>query len=152
MLADDIADRITVAGPAELDAIIRDAWVDHTNGRLSENDMEVLDEAARARRVSFSPSASRQPPGAPQNAPRSPARPRRAIPRSPDRTASRQRRRDVGQERWLPPIIASKLTQAEIAVLSVEVREIVKHGVCSLPVDAIAGMAGVCPTLGDKQK
>jgi hypothetical protein len=47
----------------------------------------------------------------------------------------------------LPPSIASRLTQGEIAVLSVEVREIVKHGVCSLPNDAIAGMAGVCETM-----
>jgi hypothetical protein len=47
----------------------------------------------------------------------------------------------------LPPTIASKLTQGEVAVLSVMVREIVNHGVCDLPNDKIAGLAGVCPTL-----
>jgi hypothetical protein len=33
MLADDIADRIAIACPGELDGIIRDMWVDHTHGR-----------------------------------------------------------------------------------------------------------------------
>jgi hypothetical protein len=32
MLADDIADRIAIACPGELDGIIRDMWVDHTHG------------------------------------------------------------------------------------------------------------------------
>jgi len=50
MLADDIADRITIASPAELDDIIRGMWVDHTHGLLTDNEMEILDEAARTRR------------------------------------------------------------------------------------------------------
>jgi hypothetical protein len=53
MLADDIADRIAIACPGELDGIIRDMWVDHTNGRLNENEAEILDEAARTRREAF---------------------------------------------------------------------------------------------------
>jgi hypothetical protein len=113
------------------------------NGALSEDDYQRLWEAIGERRQEI--QAARQP--APLSVPKAVLRPRRAIPRSPDRAASKQRRRDIGQERWLPPNIASKLTPGEIAVLSVEVREIVKHGVCSLPNDAIAGMAGVCETL-----
>jgi hypothetical protein len=50
MLADDIADRIAIACPGELDGIIKDMWVDHTHGLLTDNEMETLDEAARARR------------------------------------------------------------------------------------------------------
>jgi hypothetical protein len=53
MLADDIADRIAIACPGELDGIIRDMWVDHTNGLLADNEMETLDEAARTRREAF---------------------------------------------------------------------------------------------------
>ena len=49
MLVDDIADRIVIACPDESDAIVRDMWTDHTNGLLTENEMEVLDEAARSR-------------------------------------------------------------------------------------------------------
>jgi hypothetical protein len=50
MLADDIADRIAIAYPDEIDGIIKDMWVDHTNGLLTASEMEVLDEAARTRR------------------------------------------------------------------------------------------------------
>jgi hypothetical protein len=148
MLVDDIADRIAIACPAEIDAIIKDMWVDHTHGLLTENEMEALDEAARARReaVEVRRQAARPGPAPrPGNAPRVAARPRR--PRSPDKQASITRRRGIGQERWLPPNLASKLTQGEIAVASVMVREIVHHGVCSLPNDAIAALAGTCVTM-----
>ena len=37
MLAEDIADRIAIAGPGELDGIIKDMWVDHTHGLLADN-------------------------------------------------------------------------------------------------------------------
>jgi hypothetical protein len=50
MHVDDIADRIAIARPDELDWIVKDMWADHANGLLSENDMEALDEAALARR------------------------------------------------------------------------------------------------------
>ena len=53
MLADDIADRIAIACPGELDGIIKDMWVDHTHGLLADNEMETLDEAARARREAY---------------------------------------------------------------------------------------------------
>jgi hypothetical protein len=53
-LVDDVLDRIAASGhPAELDGIVRDMWVDHTNGLLAEAQMEVLDEVARARRAAF---------------------------------------------------------------------------------------------------
>ena len=50
MHVDDIADRIAIARPDELDWIIRDMWADHTSGLLTETEMEALDEAARTRR------------------------------------------------------------------------------------------------------
>ena len=152
MLADDISDQICLAGhPAEIDEIIKEAWGRHFAGTLTENDMEILDEAARARREAFQARRTEtrpKPRAAPSCVPQaSVRRPRRAVPRSPDRAASRQRRRDVGQERWLPPCIASQLTQGEVAVLSIMVREIVNHGFCDMPNDKIAGLAGVCPTM-----
>jgi TPP-dependent trihydroxycyclohexane-1,2-dione (THcHDO) dehydratase len=57
-----VRDWIAAPGPAlldvvtdrmELDGIIKDMWVDHTNGRLNENEAEILDEAARTRREAF---------------------------------------------------------------------------------------------------
>ena len=53
MLIDDIADRIAIACPVEIDAIIKDMWADHAHGLLTDNEMEALDEAARARREAF---------------------------------------------------------------------------------------------------
>jgi hypothetical protein len=50
MHVDDIADRIAIARPDELDWIVKDMWVDHTSGLLTEVEMETLDEAARTRR------------------------------------------------------------------------------------------------------
>ena len=50
MLVDDIADRIAIACPAEIDAIIKDMWADPAHGLLTDNEIETLDEAARARR------------------------------------------------------------------------------------------------------
>jgi hypothetical protein len=143
---------IDAARPVELDHLLSNLYRAHGNGELTEDEYQRLHEAIDERRgqgrgstavrlVSSTPASP-----APSPTPRAMARPRRAI-YSPDRAASRQRRRDVGQERWLPPNMAAKLTQGELAVASVMVREIAKHGVCSLTNDAIAGMAGVCPTL-----
>jgi hypothetical protein len=142
MFVDHMLCTIDGAQTTELAQLGSDISRAYGNGALNEDDYQRLWEAIDARRQET--RAARQ--SAPLGVPKAVPRPRRVIPRSPDRAASRQRRRDVGQERWLPPSIASKLTPGEIAVLSVEVREIVKHGVCSLPVDAIAGMAGVCAT------
>jgi hypothetical protein len=50
-LADDIADRIALAGhPAELDEVVKGMWGHHFAGALTEAEVEALDEAARARR------------------------------------------------------------------------------------------------------
>jgi hypothetical protein len=143
MLVDHMLCTIDGARTTELAQLGSDVSRAYANGALSEDDHQRLWEAIEERRTEARTRAA----GTLQSAPRRPARPRRAIPRSPDRAASRQRRRDVGQERWLPPNIASQLTQGEISVLSVMVREIVNHGVCDLPNDKIAGLAGVCPTM-----
>jgi hypothetical protein len=50
MLADDIADRIVVAYEDELRSIFKDMWGKHADGLLTENELETLEEAARARK------------------------------------------------------------------------------------------------------
>jgi hypothetical protein len=147
MLADDIVDRIAIAHPDELDRITRDMWVDHTNGLLTENEMEWLDEAARTRREAIQPRpAGPRPrtPTTPKNAPRSPAR---RPPRSPDKQASVRRRRRLAASGPLPPELASDFTTCELAALAIMSQEVVKHGTCSLPVAAIAAIAGTCPSV-----
>jgi hypothetical protein len=155
MFIDNVLCAIDGAHPTDLDRIGSDISRSYGNGALSEDEHLRLWEALDARRAldrlaAAGAVAARQP--APVSAPRATTWRRRAVPCSPDRIASRQRRRDIGQERWLPPCIASKLTPGEIAVLSVEVREIVKHGVCSLTNGAIAAQAGVCETMVKKTR
>jgi hypothetical protein len=83
MHVDDIADRIAIARPDELDWIIRDMWVDHTNGLLDEAAMEVLDEAARARREALQARRAETRPRAPSAAKSAPRRRTRCVHRSP---------------------------------------------------------------------
>jgi hypothetical protein len=43
----------------------------------------------------------------------------------------------------MPPALASRFTQAELAALAVIARQCQRDGACSLPIDAIAALAGV---------
>jgi hypothetical protein len=143
MLADDIADRIAIACPDELDGIVRDMWVDHTHGRLTENEMEALDEAARTRREAIQERRTEtrpKPRTAPSSAPRSSAR---RPQRSPDRQASIERRRRLVASGPLPPPLAARFTWGEIAVMRIIGDECRAHGCCTMHIDAIAARAGV---------
>jgi hypothetical protein len=140
MLADDIADRIAVACPNELDDLVRGAWCHHVNGRLTESDMEALDEAARARREAIQERRTETRPTAPSSAPRSSAR---RPQRSPDRQASIERRRRLVASGPLPPPLAARFTWGEIAVMRIVGDECRAHGCCALHIDAIAARAGV---------
>jgi hypothetical protein len=82
MLVDDIADRIAIACPAEIDGIVRDMWVNHTHGRLTDNEAEVLDEAAGARREAIQTRRTEtrpKPRTGPKGAPRGSAHSLRSI-------------------------------------------------------------------------
>jgi hypothetical protein len=104
--ADDIADRIAIASRGELDDIVRGMWIDHTHGRLTEADMEVLDEAARARRAALQERRQAVRLGAarcPGDPPRPRGRPPRATPRSPGPARPRPRREKMfGEGRAIP--------------------------------------------------
>jgi hypothetical protein len=146
-LADDIADRIAIARSDELDDIIKDMWADHTNGRLTENDMEALDEAARTRRAEL--QTMRPPPQGPKPIGTAKSKlalgwPRRRPRRMPDREASRERARTLGGSGHMPPAVRAKYTEFERAALFIVAREVKHHGFCDLPVGRIAAEAGVC--------
>jgi hypothetical protein len=139
MLADDIEDRIILAGhPAEIDDIIRGMWGHHFAGNLTDNEIETLDEAARARRETFAETRPKLP-AVRNNSPR--ATPRR--PRSHNRQASIERRRRMAN-RALPDILAAKFTCGEKAVLAVVGQAVRERGTCNLSNGEIAGRAGVC--------
>ena len=117
MLVDDIADRIAIACPVEIDGIVRDMWVDHTHGRLTDNEAEVLDEAARARREAIHTRRTEtrpKPRTAPSSAPRASAR---RPQRSPDRQASIERRRRLGGSScfWVAISVRLRITRLQSA-------------------------------------
>ena len=63
--------------------------------------------------------------------------------RSPDRKASRDRRRTLGGSSALPDNLRCYYTEGQRAVLCVVALEVKRHGVCDWPIDRIAAIAGV---------
>ena len=66
---------------------------------------------------------------------------------SPDRIASRDRRRLLACSGPMPPTLAARFTTGELAVLRIVADEVAEKGVCGLCIDAIAARAGVCRRL-----
>ncbi|TXN17286.1 hypothetical protein FV219_00550 [Methylobacterium sp. WL122] len=73
--------------------------------------------------------------------------PTRRAPASPDRAASRDRRRLLACSGPMPPALASRFTTGQLAVLRIVGDEVAAKGVCGLCIDAIAARAGVCRRL-----
>lgn len=74
------------------------------------------------------------------------ALPARRYQASPDRAASRQRRRVLGGSSALPDSMRHYYTEGERSVLCVVAGETKRQGVCELAIDAISALAGVCRT------
>ncbi|MCJ2009175.1 hypothetical protein [Methylobacterium sp. J-092] len=72
--------------------------------------------------------------------------PRRPV-ASPDRLASRDRRRLLAASGPMPPALAARFTTGQLAALRIVGDEIAAKGVCGLCIDAIAARAGVCRRL-----
>jgi hypothetical protein len=70
----------------------------------------------------------------------------RQRPRSPDRKASRDRRRMLGGSAVMPDNLRHHYTEGQRAVLCIVAFEVKRHGICDLPIDKIAALAGVCRT------
>ena len=66
--------------------------------------------------------------------------------RSPVRKASRDRRRMLGGSSALPDNLRHHYTEGQRSVLCIVAGEVKRHGVCDLPIDMIAALAGVCRT------
>jgi hypothetical protein len=66
--------------------------------------------------------------------------------RSPDRRASRDRRRTLGGSSALPDNLRHHYTEGQRAVLCIVAGEVKHHGICDLPIDKTAALAGVCRT------
>lgn len=143
MLADQF--RVAVTGARNshaLDETARLLWRAHGEGQITDADAEAVSDALQARRAAFArPVAvalSKTVSGLPKPAKRQ---------RSPDRQASLERRRRQAMSGVVPARIAASFTPGELAVLSVIGRTVQRcGGVCVLPIDALAALAGVSRT------
>jgi len=146
MLADQFHAAATAARNTHaVDEIARLTWRAHAEGKLADAEAEAVSEALQSRRAAFSSrrAYSTAKPTMPATGPRGPSK---RPPRPPDRQASLERRRRQAMSGVVPAHLAASFTMAELAVLTVIGRQSQRTGVCDLPVDAIAALAGCCRT------
>jgi hypothetical protein len=140
-----LAEQFTAAAAAArnthaVDEVARLTWRAHAENQLDDAEAEAIGEALQARRKAFGQGRG-LPPTKPALGLR---RQSRREPRSPDRQASIERRRRQAMSGVVPAKIAASFTMGELAVLTIIARQCQRSGVCTLPVDAIAALAGVC--------
>lgn len=145
--ADALALEISKAPVRHLDFFARQLWAGHANGILTDDQAQDLAEQLADRQR----ERGRPTPG-PKNAPAAGpmarvARCRRVYPRSQDRQASIDRRRQLAASGGLPPHLACRYTVGEQAVLKIIADDVRHRGFCDKTMSEIAGRAGVCVRL-----
>src|SRR3954464_2473179 len=128
MFVEQLRRAVEAAPRLELTKVSALLWRAYAAGHVSEAEASALSEAIEARRAL--PAISR------------PAQ--RRLGSRPRSGASMERRRRWASSGALPPALASRFTLAEQAVLAVVSAEVVRHGRCTLVLDHIAALAGVC--------
>lgn len=128
---------------SQMDALSRDVWRAHSSGAVGDAGAQRLAELLHERRLAVRETI--QPVGIPLG--RATIFPPRRPQRSPDRAASRDRRRLLASSGPLPPALAARFTEGQRAVLKVVGDEVAAKGVCGLCLDAISARAGVCRRL-----
>jgi hypothetical protein len=127
----------------QMDALSRQVWQGHGSGALADDEAQGLAERLHARRGAIREGI--RPIGIPTG--RASLFPPRARSMSPDRAASRDRRRLLACSGPMPPALAARFTTGQLAVLRIVADEVAAKGVCGLCIDAIAARAGVCRRL-----
>jgi hypothetical protein len=128
---------------AHMDELSREIWRGAASGALGDAEAQALAERLHVRRAGI--RASIVPVGIPAG--RASLFPARRHPVSPDRIASRDRRRLLACSGPMPPQLAARFTTGQLAVLRIVADEVAAKGVCGLCIDAIAARAGVCRRL-----
>lgn len=128
---------------AQMDEAGRQLWQGHASGALTDEEAQALAERLHGRRSAIREAVR---PVGTVVARISVFPPRRAS-RSPDRLASRDRRRLLASSGPMPPALAARFTEGQRAVLKIVADEIAERKECALCIDAIAARAGVCRRL-----
>lgn len=139
------------ASPDQLDNLGRAVWHHWGKGEFTDDEATFLNSAIDnrrplGRRASSAPGAVTAKPVGRLHARLGSRFTPRQRQRSPDRQASRDRRRRLGGSSALPDTLRHHYTEGQRAVLCIIAGEIKHHGVCDLPIDKIAALAGVCRT------
>lgn len=129
--------------PGQLDEVGRLLWKDYGNGKISDDEANYLSSVIERRRPLGRPAT----PWYSKKLGRVTSRftPRQRQ-RSPDRKASRDRRRTLGGSSALPDKLRRDYTEGQRSVLCIVAGEVKRCGVCDFPIDKIAALAGVCRT------
>jgi hypothetical protein len=118
-------------------------WHQWGMGELSDDEATFLSEAIEKRKPVHRPMAMKALGALRDRISRFTPRQR---PRSPDRKASRDRRRTLGSSSSMPPGLRALFTEGQRAVLAIVAGEVKHHGTCDLLYDQIAALAGICRT------
>src|SRR3954464_13235996 len=128
MFVEQLRRAVEAAPRLELTKVSALLWKAYAAGHVSEAEASALSEAIEARRAL---------PAIPRPA-------QRRLGSRPRSGASMERRRRWAASGWLPPALAARFTLAEQAVLGVVAAEALRHGRCTLVLEHIAALAGVC--------
>lgn len=129
---------------AHVDELARAFWGATGAGQIADADAERVTARIAAARERIRPPEGRGV-GVPlARLSGFPPRRRRCV--SPDRLASRARRRVLGLAGAMPHALAARFTEGERAVLAIVAAEVKAKGVCDLALEAIAARAGCCVT------
>jgi hypothetical protein len=133
MFVEHLTRAIAAARTPQLDHLSEELWKAYAAGVLSDDDAQAAAEAIHERKLASTRKAS------------APTKARRQ--RSPDKQASIERRRRLAASGPMPPALAARFTQGELAALRIISDEVRLHGCCALHIDAIAARAGTCRTV-----
>src|SRR3954452_17287803 len=128
MFVEQLRRAVEASPRVELAKVASLLWRAYAAGQVSEAEAQALSDLIEARKAI---------PAAPKPLQRRLG----SRPRSP---ASMERRRRWAASGALPPALAARFTLAETAVLAVVAAEALRHGRCTLVLEHIAALAGVC--------
>ncbi|WP_156421618.1 hypothetical protein [Aureimonas sp. AU40] len=146
MIRSILAQMITSASVAALDALFKQVTAVWAEAHLTDDEASELYAAIQLRRPKGRGHPSLIPPSRPFPPPIGPFSQPRRHQCSPDRAASIFRRRCCASSGAMPPALASRFTESERALLAIIVQEIRKRGHCARPIGALAGLAGISRT------
>jgi len=128
MFAEQLRRAVEASPRVELAKVSGLLWRAYAAGQVTEEQASELSDRLEARRALPAPQRPAQ----------------RRLGSRPRSGASMERRRRWAACGLLPPALAARFTPAETAVLAVVAAEALRHGRCTLVLEHIAALAGVC--------